>query len=83
MICVPISCLTKDSEGDLLAHHMCIAREIDKSGIRIQAFLPLDSEFVDMNFFGVGNIFLECQGMVVDCSSDGSGKYTHKIRPLG
>jgi hypothetical protein len=82
-ICVPVSCLTKDTEGDLLAHHMCIAREIDNSAIRIQTFLPIDSEFVDMNFYGVGNIFLKCQGKIVDCSSDGSGKYMLKITPLG
>ena len=82
-ICVPLSCLSKDKEGNMLDHHMCIAREINKSEIRLQTFLPLDSELVDMNFYGVGSIFLECQGKVVDCSSDGSGKYAIKIKPLG
>ena len=48
----PISYLCKDSKGNTIDQSMGIARNVSQSGIQIETFQKIKSEFVTLIFLG-------------------------------
>lgn len=71
----PISYLCVDSDGQQFAQNMGIARDVSQSGIYIETFSVVETEYIVLAFADLENNITEIKGKVVYSQENGSGTY--------
>ena len=76
----PISYLCKDSRGNSINQSMGVARNVSQSGIQIETFQNIQSEFVTPIFMGSDKNQIEAKGKVVYCRKNNTGQFNIGIK---
>ena len=76
----PISYLCKDSKGDITEQNMGIVRNVSQTGIQIETFQEIQSEFVTLIFLGSDRNQVKAKGKVVYCRRGNSGQFNIGIK---
>ena len=76
----PISYLCNDSKGDITEQNMGIVRNVSQTGIQIETFQEIQSEFVTLIFLGSDRNQVKAKGKVVYCRRGNSGQFNIGIK---
>jgi hypothetical protein len=76
----PISYLCKDSKGDITEQNIGIVRNVSQSGIQIETFQEIQTEFVTLIFLGSDRNQVQARGKVVYCRKSNSGQFNIGIK---
>ena len=71
----PISFLSVDSDGKMLQHNVAVVRNVGKTGIRIEAFQPINATHIALMFFDLDQNQIEVSGEVIYCERNDCGHY--------
>ncbi len=71
----PISYLCVDSDGQQFAQNMGIARNVSQSGIFIETFCMIETEYIILAFADLESNITEIKGKVVYSKKNGSGTF--------
>ena len=76
----PVSYTGKNSLGCVLEAGMGIVRDVSKSGIRVNLFQIIESQFIWLTFVNVEKNLISIRGEVIYCKKGESGGYIAGIR---
>ena len=76
----PISYLCENSKGDITEQNMGVVRNVSQSGIQIETFQEIQSEFVTIIFLGPDSNQVEVRGKVVYCRRSNPGQFNIGIK---
>ena len=79
----PISYLSLDSEGEVVEENVAVVRNVSQSGIRLETFWPIRSEYISLMFFDLDQKQIEVRGEVIYCEKNDSGQYNIGINFAG
>ena len=71
----PISYLCQDSQGNILEQNIGIARNVSQTGIQIETFHMIQSEYAVLIFLDLEQNHMEVKGKITYCRKKESGKY--------
>ena len=76
----PISYLCENSKDDIPEQNMGVVRNVSQSGIQIETFQEIQSEFVTIIFLGSDRTQVKARGKVVYCRRSNSGQFNIGIK---
>jgi hypothetical protein len=79
----PISYLSLDSDGEMLEQNIAVVRNVSQSGIQIETFQAIRSEYISLMFFDLTQNQIKVKGEVVYCERNDSGQYNIGITFVG
>jgi hypothetical protein len=79
----PISYICEDSEGNSLEQNMAVARDVSQSGIQIETFHMIQSNYILLMFLDLDNDLIEARGRVIYCKKVEPRKYRTGINLQG
>ncbi len=79
----PISYLSVDSDGEILEQNIAVVRNVSQSGIQIETFRVIRSEYISLMFFDLAQNKIEVKGEVIYCEKNDSGQYNIGINFVG
>ena len=79
----PISYLSLDEGGEILEQNVAVVRNVSQTGIQIETFLPIRSEYISLMFFDMAQNQIEVIGEVIYSERNDSGQYNIGIRFVG
>ena len=82
-ICDPISYVTLDSKGNELSQNLGAVQNASQTGINIETFEALDSEFILLSFVDLDKNLVEIKGRIVYTRKKGPSKYESGISLKG
>ena len=71
----PISYLSVDVDGEVLEQNVAVVRNVSQTGVQIETFLPIRSEYVSLMFFDMDQKPIEVKGEVIYSDRNDSGQY--------
>jgi hypothetical protein len=79
----PISYLSLDSDGEMLEQNIAVVRNVSQTGIQIETFQAIRSEYISLMFFDLTQNQIKVKGEVVYCERNDSGQYNIGITFVG
>ena len=79
----PISYLSLDEDGEILQQNVAVVRNVSQTGIQIETFLPIRSEYISLMFFDMAQNQIEVTGEVIYSERNDSGQYNIGINFVG
>jgi hypothetical protein len=79
----PISYLSLDSDGEMLEQNIAVVRNVSQSGIQIETFQAIRSEYISLMFFDLTQNQIKVKGEVIYCERNDSGQYNIGITFVG
>ena len=79
----PISYLSLDEDGEILEQNVAVVRNVSQTGIQIETFMPIRSEFISLMFFDMAQNQIEVKGEVIYSERNDSGQYSIGINFVG
>ena len=71
----PISYLSVDVDGEVLEQNVAVVRNVSQTGVQIESFLPIRSEYISLMFFDMDQKPIEVKGEVIYSKRNDSGQY--------
>jgi len=79
----PISYLSLDADGEILEQNIAVVRNVSQTGIQIETFRPILTEYISLMFFDLAQNQIEVKGEVVYSARNDSGQYNIGINFVG
>ena len=79
----PISYLSLDADGEIIEQNVAVVRNVSQTGIQIETFWPVRSEYISLMFFDLAQNQIEVKGEVVYSARNDSGQYNIGINFVG
>ena len=79
----PISYLSLYSDGEILEQNIAVVRNVSQTGIQIETFLAIRSEYISLMFFDLAQNQIKVKGEVIYCARNDSGQYNIGINFVG
>ncbi len=79
----PISYLSVDADGEVLEQNVAVVRNVSQTGVQIETFLPIRSEYISLMFFDLDQKQIEVKGEVIYSEKNDSGQYNIGINFVG
>jgi hypothetical protein len=79
----PISYLSLDSDGEMLEQNIAVVRNVSQTGIQIETFQAIRSEYISLMFFDLTQNQIKVKGEVIYCERNDSGQYNIGITFVG
>ena len=71
----PISYLSVDVDGEVLEQNVAVVRNVSQTGVQIETFLPIRSDYISLMFFDMDQKAIEVKGEVIYSKRNDSGQY--------
>ena len=71
----PISYLSVDVDGEVLEQNVAVVRNVSQTGVQIETFLPIRSDYIVLMFFDMDQKPIEVKGEVIYSKRNDSGQY--------
>jgi hypothetical protein len=79
----PISYLSLAADGEILEQNVAVVRNVSQTGIQIETFRPIRSEYISLMFFDLAQNQIEVKGEVIYSERNDSGQYNIGINFVG
>ena len=79
----PISYLSVDVDGEVLEQNVAVVRNVSQTGVQIESFLPIRSEYISLMFFDMDQKPIEVKGEVIYSERNDSDQYNIGISFIG
>ena len=79
----PISYLCLNSNGEIFDENTAVVRNVSQTGIQIETFLVIGSEYITLIFFDLDQNQIEIRGEVIYCEKNDLGQYNIGINFAG
>ncbi|MGD2187036.1 MAG: PilZ domain-containing protein [Desulfobacterales bacterium] len=79
----PISYLSLDSDGEILEQNVAVVRNVSQTGIQMESFWAIHSEYISLMFFDLAQNQIEIKGKVIYCERNDAGQYNIGINFAG
>lgn len=79
----PISYLSINADGEILEQNVVVVRNVSQTGIQIETFLPIRSEYISLMFVDLDPNQIEVKGEVLYSERNNSGQYNIGIDFVG
>ena len=79
----PISYLSVDADGEVLDQNVAVVRNVSQTGVQIESFLPIRSEYISLMFFDMDQKPIEVKGEVIYSERNDSDQYNIGISFIG
>ena len=79
----PISYLSVDVDGEVLEQNVAVVRNVSQTGVQIETFLPIRSDYIVLMFFDMDQKPIEVKGEVIYSERNDSDQYNIGISFIG